>query len=161
MGYSKTEIDDIQARWKLRFPPDLVELLLEHRSLFSGPGSFDWVLSDPAEIQQRLDWPFEGFSFEVQHNQAWWPEWGAKSNDFAEQQRRLSEVFAQIPKLIPLFAHRYLPEEPCERGNPVFSVYQTDIIYYGADLADYIERERHNDRYVTKPWPPIKKIRFW
>jgi len=52
-----------------------------------------------------------------------------------------------------------LPEEPYERGNPVFSVYQTDVIHYGANLQDWIERERVD--LSEKPWPPLKEIRFW
>jgi hypothetical protein len=40
-----------------------------------------------------------------------------------------------------LISHRYLPEKSHEPGNPVFSVYQADVIYYGADLIDYFERE--------------------
>jgi hypothetical protein len=32
-----------------------------------------------------------------------------------------------------------MPERPFEVGNPVLSVSQTDIIYYGSDLQDYLE----------------------
>ena len=41
------------------------------------------------------------------------------------------------PKLVPIAGHRFIPEAPHEEGNPVFSVHQTDIIYYGRDLAEY------------------------
>ena len=51
------------------------------------------------------------------------------------------EAYGRAPTLIPIFSHRYLPATPCEAGNPVFSVYQTDIIYYGADLFDYLQNE--------------------
>ena len=44
---------------------------------------------------------------------------------------------AQAPRLIPLISHRYLPETANETGNPVFSVYQSDVIHYGTDVADY------------------------
>ncbi len=157
--YSQTELDDIQARWDLRFPPDLIDLLRSSRLSFDGTGAFDWVRSDPSIIQHRLEWPFESFWFDVTNNAAWWPEWGDKPSSVDEQRARLKEVFALAPKLIPLFSHRYLPEQPFARGNPVFSVYQTDVICYGADLQDWIERERGS--YDSKPWPPIKEIPFW
>jgi hypothetical protein len=60
--------------------------------------------------------------------------------------------------LVPLISHRYIPSEPNEAGNPVFSVYQSDVIYYGADLADYFEHELDGWAPVTTP---IKHIRFW
>jgi len=66
---------------------------------------------------------------------------------------------ANAPKLIPLISHRYLPAEPCEAGNPVFSIYQSDIIYYGANLTEYFERELvDGNRSLTGD---IKHIRFW
>ena len=70
----------------------------------------------------------------------------------------------QAPKLIPLCGHRYIPAEPCEAGNPVFSIYQTDIICYGADLWQYLSNEymqflRGPDAhfYVSSS----KEIPFW
>ena len=37
--------------------------------------------------------------------------------------------------------HRYLPAGRGNYGHPVLSIYQTDIIVYGTDLADYIDNE--------------------
>jgi hypothetical protein len=56
--------------------------------------------------------------------------------------------------------HRMMPDEPREAGNPVFSVHQTDIIYYGFDLLDYLRNEfKLRDR---DPWPEkVRPIRFW
>lgn len=158
-GYSRTEIDGIQARWRLRFPPDLVELLHRRRPLLDGPGAFDWLLTDPAEIQRKLDWPFDGFWFDVEHNGLWDPAWGDRSGDADGGRARLRAVLAAAPRLIPLYGHRYLPAEPEEPGNPVFSVYQTDVIPYGASLADWLVREEQG--WSALPWPPLREIRFW
>jgi hypothetical protein len=68
------------------------------------------------------------------------------------------------PKLIPLIGHRYLPEEPRESGNPVFSIFYTDAIYYGANLEDYFEREYAWQSGSWPSWPrpsQIKYIPFW
>lgn len=155
MGYSQSELEAIQDKWRLRFPPDLVELMRERRPLRSG--GFDWLTMPAEEIKRALYWPFEGLLFDVQQNDVWWPEWGPMPKSAAEQAARLSEVFATAPKLIPLFGHRYLPETPKERGNPVFSVYQSDVIYYGADLADWLAREDGR----RDPMRPPKEIPFW
>jgi hypothetical protein len=69
-------------------------------------------------------------------------------------------LLAAAPKLIPIYHHRMMPDEPHLKGNPVFSVWQTDIIYYGFDLEDYLRHE-----FVLpgrKAWPEtIRPIRFW
>jgi hypothetical protein len=159
LGYSSSDLAQIQTQWRIRFPPDLVDLLRTQRPLIGGPGSFDWLLSDPSYIQERFDWPFDGFWFDIEHNDLWWPEWGDKPSTPAEQRARLKEVLAGVPKLIPLFGHRYLPAEPFESGSPVFSVYQSDIICYGANLQDWIERERGS--WGASLLPPLKEIPFW
>jgi hypothetical protein len=158
-GYSKIEIDEIQHRWKLTFPPDLVALLRNQRPLGEGAGAFDWLTSSGEDIQGRLDWPFDSFLFDVEHDQLWWPEWGPRPESAHERRERLAKAFAEAPMLIPLFGHRYLPAEPREAGNPVFSVYQSDVIYYGANLQDWLRREFGG--WDADAWPPIKRIRFW
>jgi hypothetical protein len=161
LGYSPSELDDIQARWDLRFPPDLIALLRDYREWpVNWPGGhFDWIASDAAIIRDKLDWPFEGFWFDVEHGGLWMPEWGERPHEERARHARLREVFAAAPKLIPLVGHRYVPEEPNESGNPVFSVYQSDIVPYGADLDDWLRREREG--YTAAPWPALKPVRFW
>lgn len=106
-----------------------------------------------------LDWPYEGFLFDVRENELWWPEWGPKPKSQVEEAKQLTEVFAKAPKLIPLVGHRYLPETPFERGNPVFSVHQSDVIHYGADLADWLVRETSGWDIEVMRMP--KEIPFW
>jgi len=158
-GYSQSEIADIQSAWKIRFPPDLAALLREQRSLLDGPGAFDWIRTEPNIIQAKLDWPFDGFWFDVEHNAVWWPEWGEKPDAAADQYRRLREIFRAAPRLIPLFGHRYLPEQPFETGNPVLSVYQTNVICYGTNLTDWLARERAG--WDSAPMSSVKEIPFW
>jgi hypothetical protein len=158
MGYSQTELDDVQARWGLRFPPDLVELLLKRRPLIDWGDCFDWVTAEPDVIKKALAWPFEGYWARVRDAGYWWPEWGEKPESASEQRARLRNIFDDAPRLIPLAGHRYIPEEPNESGNPVFSVFGADIIYYGTRLSDWLERETGGGR---TPWPSVKEIRFW
>lgn len=161
MGYSLQELGFIQATWRLRFPPDLIELLRVRRPLI--PGGFDWLDSPKREIQRVLAWPFEGLLFDVRECGIWREEWGEKPVSPKDQADRLRQVVAEAPKLIPLFGHRYLPDTPFESGNPVLSVYQSDVICYGADLADWLIRETLDSESRRHLGPPedIKSIPFW
>jgi hypothetical protein len=153
-GYTQSELDRAQQKFGLVFPADLVELLREKRPF----GGHDW--NDEVAIRQALDWPFEGILFDVEENQLWWPEWGNRPDTANARKEVLRVVISRAPKLIPLLGHRYLPASPNEVGNPVFSVYQSDIIYYGANLEDYFDREFKG--YLISPWPKkIKRIPFW
>lgn len=161
MGHSQAEIDSIQERWVLRFPADLIDLLREQRPLVGGSAAFDWIVTEPNQIQGMLDWPFEGFLFDVEHNNLWWPDRGDRPEVAVDRHERLREIFARVPKLIPLYGHRYLPSEPFEPGNPVLSVYQTDIICYGSDLADWIDRERGGWISRGRESVKLKEVPFW
>lgn len=164
-GYSQNELEDIQAKWHLRFPPDLIALYRERRRVIEHEderfSSFDWIKEPDQKIQDMLDWPFEGFWFDAQHNLSrWWPEWGEVPVDLADRQACLREIFSRAPRLIPVYGHRYIPEEPHEPGNPIFSVYQMDVIYYGANLADYIARETQTPN-THKAMTTPRSIPFW
>ena len=75
MGYSQAELDEVQAKWRLRLPPDLIEFLRERRLLIDSPECFDWVTADPGTIRERLAWPFETYWRSVERHELWWPEW--------------------------------------------------------------------------------------
>jgi hypothetical protein len=83
----------------------------------------------------------------------WWPEWGEEPASPDARKEVLRSVVSHAPKLIPLIGHRYLPEEPHEAGNPVFSVYQSDVIYYGANLTDYFRAGIHWRGLSAAPQP--------
>jgi hypothetical protein len=106
-----------------------------------------------------LNGPFESFLFDVELGY-WWKEWGEMPADLSERTVRLREIFSNAPKLIPVYGHRYIPEQPVERGNPVFSVYQMDVIVYGSNLEHYIA---HENGLISRDeqWPRTKKIEFW
>lgn len=58
---------------------------------------------------------------------------------------------------MPIYGHRYLPTVPSMGGNPVLSVYQTDIIYYGNDLLDWFSYEFQRSSVEREP----RRVRFW
>lgn len=152
-GYSQAALDDAQAKYGLVFPPDLIALLRERRPA----QSFDWR-SDDAQIRELLASPLKGLLVAVEQNTLWWPEWGVRPATPQARSEILTRIVDDAPRLIPLFPSRFIPEEPNEAGNPIFSVYET-VIYIGSDLDDYFRREFGDP---TLPLPQgIKRIRFW
>jgi hypothetical protein len=156
-GYSAAELDDAQGRFDLKFPPDLVALLLRTRRIV--PRAYDWT-HDRKAISEAIAWPLEGLHFDLAENDLWLDQWGERPASLADRKDVLNQVYATAPNLIPLRGHRYLPEMPSAAGNPVLSVYQSDIIYYGVDLQDWVSRETHG--WSSAPWPEIQvKVPFW
>ncbi|MBF0664491.1 MAG: hypothetical protein IR159_02915 [Brevundimonas sp.] len=153
-GYTAAELERAQARFRLTFPSDLIELLRDRRPV-GGP---DW--NSEATVRPLLAWPFEGLLFDVEQNGLWWKDWGDRPANADERAEVLRQVVERAPRLIPIFSHRYLPATPTVAGNPVFSVYQSDVIHYGADLDDYIDREENG--WESRPWPKnLREIDFW
>ena len=62
--------------------------------------------------------------------------------------------------MIPVFGHRYLPAGRGTCGHPVLSIYQSDIIVYGTDLADYITCE-FSRRVISADWAAPPMVPFW
>ena len=153
-GYSQNELDLAQEKFELTFPPDLIALFLERRPVWG----WDWR-SDHEEIRAMLKRPLEGLLFDVEHNMLWWPEWGERPASADARAEVVRDIVNQAPKLVPLVSHRYIPSEPNESGNPVFSIHQSDVVYYGANLADYFEREFGSAK--SPMTETVKSIRFW
>lgn len=153
-GYSREELGRAQEEFDLVFPPDLVDLLRDRRPA----KGYDWR-TDQKQIREMLDWPLEGLLFDIEQNNFWMGAWGVIPEREAERREIATAAVRAAPKLIPLMSHRFLPADPCEAGNPVFSIYQTDIIYYGANLDHYFANE-----FGAWTWlddAAYRYIRFW
>lgn len=158
-GLTEAEVKTVQRRFSFTFPPDLRTVL--QFALPIGRAFPDWRNGSEEDLQFRLSRPMHGIMFDVEHNDDIWPtEWGPRPNSLEERFKTVNKLVESAPRLIPIYAHRYIPAEPTEAGNPVFSVHQTDIIYYGNDLADYFHRKF---RVPLPEWAARepRPIRFW
>ena len=164
-GLTDQEIHGIEERYRFRFPPDLREFLAHALPRFNDleddalPRWADWRGNKPGLLQEQLDWPLEGMCFDIENNDFWIEEWGERPEALEDRFDVARRAVEAAPVLIPLCGHRYMPSLPDEAGNPVFSVYQTDIILYGDDLLDYLANEFPVS--FPRPGPPVKRIVFW
>jgi len=179
-GLTDEEIARVEREYGFRFPSDLrafLEFALpisenfpNWRAGWIAKPMLDWTTAQNGKptllghnlvpVREQLEWPSDGICFDIEQNKFWAKEWGEQPEELSVALELARKQIAGAPRLIPLFSHRYLPEEPCERGNPVFSVYQTDIIYYGSDLASYFA----NEFEIACPnWAAKepREIRFW
>lgn len=154
-GLSPSQIAILEDRFSIRFSPDHARLL--SLAVPCGPGWVDW-LGDPAEVNARLAAPVEGVLFDVRHSDFWPEEWGDRPGDIFTTLRVARERLMAIPKLVPLYAHRYLPAAPASSGAPVLSVHQTDVVCYGSSLLAYVRREFLG---IPDEERPTHHIEFW
>jgi hypothetical protein len=156
-GLSEQEIAAIEEQYHPCFPPDY-RLFLKilhsvdrplvgarysddrHMMPTTTPSFYNWQ-TDTEAIEGAYEWLVEGLFFDVQHTTLWPQSWGAKPTEVEAQEARVRDLVKAAPRLVPVFGHRYLLAEPCEAGNPVLSIYQSDMIIYGIDLRHYFLTE--------------------
>jgi hypothetical protein len=158
-GLDEHELRRIEETHHFRFPPDLRDFL--SYALPISRGFFDWRREGDIGIAERLAHPYRGICFDVEHNVFWPSDWGERPPKLEDAYAIVREKLAAAPKLVPIFAHRFIPDRPHEVGNPIFSVMQTDIIYYGSNLENYLERELSEQEPRYPIGKPLRWIELW
>ncbi|MDN3296344.1 hypothetical protein QWM81_20200 [Streptomyces ficellus] len=121
----------------------------------------DWRHGDPVSLRKHLEWPIEEVVMAVRHGY-WHPGWGQRPAGADDAVRAARATLARVPKLVPVRAHRFLPAGRGSHGHPVLSIWGTDMICYGTDLADYINHEFDDfDAHTPDDWNPRATVAFW
>lgn len=167
VGLTNLELEAIEHLFAFHFPPDLKDFLKHALPVSENEWKFPhWreaLYKDKAKhiLMEKLNWPQEGIAFDIQ-NGFWLDRWGAAPEEISDRLAIFEDNFKAYPQMIPIYAHRYIPTTPFESGNPVFSIMQTDIIYYGTNLINYFCNEFKLDKKLydqTQETP--KHIKFW
>ena len=156
-GLSEAEIRLAEERVGAAFPEDLRLVLGE--ALPVGERFPTWRDLKSDVLRDQLEWPVDGLLFDVEQNDLWHPRWPERPDDPDVARKIAQRQLRSVPKLIPIAGHRYLPAAPHQFGNPVLSVYQADIIYYGRNLVDYLDNEFLRDRW--RVFGPTTPLPFW
>lgn len=158
-GLSAEDFSSIEKQLGFRLPEDFTYLF----GNLQDPGGvmFPWATFRKQDYDRRMEWVWEGISFDVE-NGFWMDRWGERPEQLASALDLARKDFASWPKLLPIYSHRFLAAEPYRVGNPVFSIMQTDIIYYGSDLAHFLALEFLGADYKTHSYdPPIQRVEIW
>ncbi|MEO0479353.1 MAG: SMI1/KNR4 family protein [Planctomycetota bacterium] len=157
-GLSDAEVEHVERVHGFRFPPDLRAFL--QTAMPTGPGFPDWRASEWPSPAVWMEDVKDGILFDVQNNSFWLKGWGVRPESEAKAIEVAAKFIDAAPPLVPIYSHRMIPVEPRRAGNPVLSLHQTDVIYYGFDLEDYL---RHEFKLVgRREWPAeIPSVPFW
>ena len=163
MGMDEEEISAAQKFYGIVFPPDLKKFLMtvsiESNNFYNWN---DYSRQNIEVIKKALARPVESALFDVEHNNFWLEAWGTKPEDLMDKLLTAKKHMDTVPKLIPIYQHRYISSFPLEEQNPVYSVGQlTDTIFYGRDLLDYFEIEFGVKKWNDMEFDEIKPIPFW
>lgn len=156
-GLSSEELRGLESALSIAFPPDLRAFL--RVGMPASDGFTDWR-APHLVLRAALAVPIEGVVFDVEVNGFWASGWGARPAANSQAVERARAALLDVPQLLPIVGHRYLPTEPSEEGNPVFSVVQTDVVVYGTDLADFLAVEYRVPRPKRVRRTPTT-IPFW
>ena len=159
-GLNQDEIASAETTWHFRFPADLKQLLMA--GLPTGKRFPNWRDPSSKRIKDSLALPLDGILFDIEENGIWLDCWGSKPKSLADAKEIIKKLVDDAPNLIPIYGHRMMPDRPHDSGNPVFSIHQTDIVFYGRDLLDYLDHEfflgaKDYSRGNAKP----REIEFW
>jgi hypothetical protein len=158
-GLSDTDIASIEAQLGFRVPDDFAFLFKN----LQDPGRvlFPWSEFDKRKYDELIAWVQRGVEFDIEHDSLWLERWGEKPRSLPKALDIARKDFETWPKLLPICRHRFLPAEPCRSGNPVFSIWQTDVIYYGSDLGHYLLNEFVDRDHALHTSPEVRRIDVW
>jgi len=167
-GLSDDEFERIEATYGFRFSDDHRAFLAAGLPVSSPPEEGatrdnpwpNWRSGNRDGLRSHLAWPTEGVLLEVESGY-WHTSWGIRPADTEGARTVASKHLAAVPQLVPLYAHRFLPAGSGTHGHPVLSIWGTDIIYYGEDLAEYISHEFEGGHEHPETWNPPATVAFW
>jgi hypothetical protein len=157
-GLSPEEIAALEQTWAVRFPPDYRLFLRRLHAVGEVTAGADrgrkhlmpvkkskivynWLL-DTKDLRRAFINPFLGLGYD--------------------------QPVATAPKLIPITWCLHLLGEPCQAGNPILALHDTDIVVVRANFRQYLLNRFAHDLGITPPGTGadeatrrLKNIPFW
>lgn len=160
IGLSNDEIKRIEEIFNIEFPKELKELY--KIALPISKGFYNWRNFNDENIKfikEAIKRPIKDI-YELADGVYWCEKWGEEPNNELEKVEIIRSLLKKAPKLIPIYAHRYMPQ--VNRINtPIFSIHDTDIICYGENLTSYLEIEFGTEKQIDIDYEKITYIPFW
>lgn len=159
-GLSEEEIIRIRQEYSIKFPEELRNFYMT--AVPVSRGFYNWRNFDPKNIQYikaAIYRPINNI-YELANEVYWCDEWGNEPSDEHKRIEVIRELLKKAPKLIPIYAHRYMPEMNI-KNTPIFSIHDTDMIYYGENLFSYFEIEFGEKKQIDIDYNITTYIPVW
>ena len=163
-GMTLGQIDTVERAYGFKFPKSLADfyscgLPLPKDRLSDFPDLKHLDPQNVSDVESRISKPLENLRSAVRRG-FWIAAWGNRPESDDDAIAVFDTYASTAPKLIPVYSHRYVPVLEGVDDPPVISAVGQDIIYYGCNLADYLEREFLDKRGPIDP-DKIVRIPFW
>lgn len=118
----------------------------------------DWRSGARRPLRSVLQLPVDGVLFAVEWNDFWDDRWGRRPARMKDALRTARYRLERVPRMVPVFGNRFLPAGRGSFGQPVLSMYRTEILCYADDLVHYIDNEFGPHRHRPSARPTVE---FW
>ncbi len=156
-GLSQSELRALEKRYGIQFPPDLAAFL--RCGLPISRGFPRWRTRD-VSLSISLAFPADGICFEVEHNDFWLEAWEPRPAQLDKAVAVAHQSLEVAPALVPIYSNRFMPSDPAWSGNPVISVYQTNIVVEAPNLGQYLAAE-FGAPALKRPVAKRHPVSFW
>jgi len=159
-GLDETEIKEIENCYQIHFPEELKKFYNEVLPISDGFYNWrDFSEKNIEKIKEKILYPSKEIIENIEMID-WQKKWGPLPKNSTEKYDYILKKISASQPLIPLYGHRYLANQ-FSYNNPVFSIYGSDIIYYGENLTQYFMIEFKYEKHSTIDYNRIKKVDFW
>jgi hypothetical protein len=161
-GLTDTELAHIEQRFDFEFADDHRAFLAAGLPIWAAGhddhpdkaswGFPDWRDVESAMLHRQVNWPVDCIHHHIAEGR--WPTgWGKRPRTPDLVMAKTQRLLADVPRLVPVYAHRYLPAGSGTSGHPVLSVHSlNDTIVYGMNLEDYVVQEFHESEVTVAFW---------
>ena len=159
-GLTAEEVKNIESVYNVKFSEELRKFYM--CELPVSEGFYDWrdlSKNNIEKIKSVLATPALDFKRDI-NDIEWSDSWGEEPDEMEERNMIIMKRIEDASILIPLYKHRYISTQ-FDKGNPVFSIYDTDIIYYGENLIEYFHVEFKFKNHSAIDYAKIKGVNFW
>ncbi len=159
-GLTLDELKQIEMIYQIKFPNSLREFLMI--SLPVSKGFYKWrdIQDDNVRfIKKVINKPLSDIH-DMVGEVCWCDDWGKEPKDEKTISEEVIARLKEAPKLVPIYAHRYIPMV-LDENPPVISIHDIDIIYYGENLEDYFNIEFGKKTQDAIQFQNITPVPFW
>ncbi len=162
-GISNDEFAKIQEIYGIEFPKDLKILLKNFIPLspdddYGFPNWRDFSDNNVKKLKERISQPIKRILNDVEYG-FWCYQWGEKPDNLQDALDIAKAQMELVPKMIPIYSHRYIPQYKSEKSIPVFSTVGRDTIVFGKNVFEYLFREFTDIKSISDG--ESAEIPFW